>query len=241
MERDNDGAEGRINRRSFTRLAAGAAAAALVGGRAFAATEEEALHDYVPDSQDLPRLLRRISGLHTRRWQDYFSDISQDAILVNVDDRVLHYWGSDGFYRIYPTSVPLTEEMTRRGRTSVTLKRPDPDWRPTPAMLKRNPALPLGTHAYIVKDGFLPGDNPLLPGSRMPNWSTIGIPGRTEDAGRLLGPETIDRVVIPHDFVAAVLPLLTPGVVMLVTDARMTDASTGGAPVQVLDSDPPDA
>lgn len=104
----------------------------------------------------------------------------------------------------------------------------------------RNPGQPLGTHAYIVKDGYLPGDNPLLPGTRMPNWSTIGIPGRADDAGKLLGPETIERVVIPHDFVAAVLPLLTPGVVMLVTDARMTDASTGGAPVQVLDSNPPE-
>ncbi|GAA5080033.1 L,D-transpeptidase [Lysobacter panacisoli] len=107
-------------------------------------------------------------------------------------------------------------------------------------VLVRNPELPLGTHAYIVKDGFLPGDNPLLPGTKMPNWSTIGIPGHGEDAGKLLGPETIDRVVIPHDFVAAVLPLLTPGVVMLVTDERMSPETTGGAPVQVLDSDPPE-
>lgn len=108
-------------------------------------------------------------------------------------------------------------------------------------VLIRNPELPLGTHAYLVKDGFLPGDNPLLPGTKMPNWSTIGIPGRAGDAGKLLGPETIDRVVIPHDFVAAVLPLLTPGVVMLVTDARMTAQTTGGAPVQVLDSDAPES
>ena len=105
---------------------------------AFAA-EDEALHDYVPDAQDPMRLLRRISALHTERWQDHFSSIAKDAILVKVNDRVLHYWGSDGFYRIYPTSVPLTEEMTRRGRTSVTLKRPDPDWRPTAAMLRRHP------------------------------------------------------------------------------------------------------
>ena len=96
----------------------------------------------MPDSQDPLRLLRRISGLNTERWQDHFSSISQDAILGNVNDRVLHYWGSDGFYRIYPTSVPLTEEMTRRGRTTVTLKRPDPDWRPTATMLARNPDLP---------------------------------------------------------------------------------------------------
>ncbi|MBF6022848.1 L,D-transpeptidase [Lysobacter niastensis] len=105
----------------------------------------------------------------------------------------------------------------------------------------RNPQQPLGTHAYLVKDGYLPGDNPLLPGTRMPNWSAIGIPGRGEDAGKLLGPETIERVVIPHDFVAAVLPLLTPGVVMLVTDAPLQPEITEGAPVQVLDSEPPEA
>jgi hypothetical protein len=145
MDRGDGSGERRLDRRSFTRLAAGglvAAAGALAGGAALAATEEEALHDYVPDSQDAQYLLRRISGLHTERWQDHFGSVSQDAILVKVNDRVLHYWGSDGFYRIYPTSVPLTEEMTRRGRTSITLKRPDPDWRPTTAMLARNPDLP---------------------------------------------------------------------------------------------------
>jgi hypothetical protein len=107
-------------------------------------------------------------------------------------------------------------------------------------VLIRNPGQPLGTHAYIVKDGFMAGDNPLLPGTQMPNWSTIGIPGSGAAAGQLLGAETIERVVIPHDFVAAVLPLLTPGVVMLVTDARVRPETTGGAPVQVLDSDPPE-
>ena len=122
---------GRFGRRTFARLAAGGALA-LMAGPALAATEEEALHDYVPNSQDTtPRLLRRVSGLKTRRWQDYFGSVSMDCILCDIRDRVLHYWGSDGFYRIYPTSVPLTEEMTRRGRTSITLKRPDPDWRPT--------------------------------------------------------------------------------------------------------------
>ena len=163
---------GTMNRRSFTRIAAAGLALGAVGGRAFAATEEEALRDYVPDSQDVPRLLRRISGMKTHNWQEYFSDLSQDAILVIVNDRVLHYWGSDGFYRIYPTSVPLTEEMTRRGRTSVTLKRPDPDWRPTPSMLARNPDLP----TYVP-----PGpDNPL--GIRALNlgWPAYRIHGTND-------------------------------------------------------------
>jgi L,D-transpeptidase ErfK/SrfK len=38
--------------------------------------------------------------------------------------------------------VPLTDELTRRGRTEIVLKRPSPDWAPTPNMLERNPDLP---------------------------------------------------------------------------------------------------
>ena len=85
---------------------------------------------------------RRISGLKTHDWREYFQSVDNDAILCVVNDRVLHYWGADGFYRIYPTSVALSDEMTRRGRTEVVAKRPEPEWRPTPSMLERNPALP---------------------------------------------------------------------------------------------------
>ena len=130
-----------IDRRRFGRWAASVVlgAAALGTPALVRAQTNEALHDFVPDSEDRPRLLRRISGLRTREWQDHFSSISQDAILVDTRDRVLHYWGEDGFYRIYPTSVPLTDQLTRRGRTEVTLKRPDPEWRPTDAMLGPQP------------------------------------------------------------------------------------------------------
>jgi len=134
----------KISRRSFTRLASGLAAGAVgvaSGLPAFAVTQDQALRDYVPDSQD-NRLLRRISSLKTYRWQDHFDSIANDAILCDTNDRALHYWGADGFYRIYPTAVPLNDSLTRRGRTSITLKRPDPEWRPTANMLRRNPDLP---------------------------------------------------------------------------------------------------
>lgn len=163
-----------MNRRRFGRLALGAAGAlAASASGVLAATEEDVLqNDFVPDAQDAPRLLRRISGLGTRHWQDYFGDISKDAILCDTNDRVLHYWGADGFYRIYPTSVPLTEEMTRRGRTTITLKRPDPEWRPTASMLERHPGLP----SYVG-----PGvDNPL--GIRALNlgWPAYRIHGTND-------------------------------------------------------------
>lgn len=132
-----------ISRRALGRLAL-AAGVTAAAGRAFAS---EAVDAAGMTAQ------RRISGLRSRDWQDHFPSIANDAILCIIDDRVLHYWGEDGFYRIYPTSVPLSDEMTRKGRTEIVLKRPAPEWRPTPSMLERNPALP----AYVG-----PGpDNPL--------------------------------------------------------------------------------
>ena len=88
------------------------------------------------------RVTRRISGWRSRDWRDHFATLENDAILCDLRDRVLHYWGEDGSYTTYPTSVPLTDELTRRGRTEIVLKRPAPSWSPTPNMLERNPDLP---------------------------------------------------------------------------------------------------
>lgn len=104
---------------------------------------------------------RRVSGFVARRWQDHFSSLREGAMLVDTDARALHFWAGDqSIYKIYPTSVPLTEDLTRRGRTTVVQKREGPDWRPTPNMLRRNPELPayvgpgpqnpLGTHALYL-------------------------------------------------------------------------------------------
>ena len=56
--------------------------------------------------------------------------------------------------------MPLTEQLTRRGRTTVVRKVDGPEWRPTPNMLARDPDLPtyvgpgpqnpLGTHALYL-------------------------------------------------------------------------------------------
>jgi L,D-transpeptidase ErfK/SrfK len=173
----------RIDRRRFCGIAVAgiAGAAGTIAGStpalARGVEERDPLRDFVPDSEDRPRLRRRISGLDTRRWQDYFSDLSMDAVLCDVNDRVLHYWAADGFYRIYPTSVPMTGDLTRRGRTTVVLKRPDPEWRPTDNMLARNPDLP----RYVG-----PGpDNPL--GVRALN---LGFPG----AYRIHGTNDIRKI-----------------------------------------------
>ncbi len=112
--------------------------------------------------RDLTSSVRRnISSFRTLRWEPYFSNLNNGAILVDIDSRALHYWAEGGnFYKLYPSSVPLTEELTRRGRTQVVQKVEGPSWRPTPSMRERNPDWPeyigpgpdnpLGTHALYL-------------------------------------------------------------------------------------------
>ena len=123
------------------------------------------------------RVRRNVSSFRTLDWQPYFSNLNKGAILVDIDSRVLHYWAEGGdFYKLYPSSVPLTEDLTRRGRTRVTLKDPEPDWRPTPSMLKRNPEWP----PYSP-----PGpDNPLGTRSLHLSWTYYRIHG-THDTRKI--------------------------------------------------------
>ncbi|MBV7380048.1 L,D-transpeptidase [Maritimibacter dapengensis] len=111
--------------------------------------------------RDLSEVVRRnISSFRSLDWRPYFSNLDNGAILVDITSRALHYWNNDGVYKLYPTSVPLTEDLTRKGRTSVVQKVEGPSWRPTPAMRKRNPEWPefigpgpdnpLGSHALYL-------------------------------------------------------------------------------------------
>ncbi len=104
---------------------------------------------------------RNISSFRTLDWQPYFSNTRNGAILVDIDSRALHYWSEDqSVYKLFPTSVPLTDDLTRRGRTEVIRKVDGPSWAPTPAMKERNPEWPdfigpgpenpLGTHALYL-------------------------------------------------------------------------------------------
>ncbi|MGC9417369.1 MAG: L,D-transpeptidase [Rhodovulum sp.] len=111
---------------------------------------------------DITQMVRRnISSFRALDWQPYFADLRGGAILVDTTSRALHFWSEDrAVYKLYPTSVPISEDLTRRGRTSVVRKVEGPDWRPTPAMKKRNPEWPdyvppgpdnpLGTHALYL-------------------------------------------------------------------------------------------
>ncbi len=133
------------NRRTFL-----VGTAALIGAPALA-----------QDIDSKPPVQRNISSFRSADWHSYFSTLNNGAILVDTSSRALHYWSEDqSIYRLYPCSVPLTEDMTRRGRTSVVQKVEGPSWAPTPSMKRRNPEWPdfippgpenpLGTHALYL-------------------------------------------------------------------------------------------
>ncbi len=104
---------------------------------------------------------RNVSAFRLHDWRDHFDSLKNGVILSDTSSRMLQYWSEDGsIYRIYPTSVPMSEDLTRRGYTRVVRKVEGPSWAPTPAMKRRNPDWPdfvppgpdnpLGTHALYL-------------------------------------------------------------------------------------------
>ncbi|MBA84099.1 L,D-transpeptidase [Thalassobius sp. S69A] len=139
-----------------------AGSAALIGAPAIAQDQDLDADHTVEVERDITQVVRRnISSFRSLDWRPYFDNLRNGAILVDIDSRALHYWSQDQtIYKLYPSSVPLTEDLTRRGRTKVVRKVDGPSWRPTPSMKKRNPEWPdyvppgpdnpLGTHALYL-------------------------------------------------------------------------------------------
>ena len=141
-----------LSRRGFL-----AATAAMIGTGAAAQTANST----EIESDISSRVQRNISSFRSLDWQPYFSNLNNGAILVDIQSRALHYWSEDqAIYKLFPTSVPLTDDLTRTGRTEVTRKVEGPSWAPTPAMRIRNPEWPefigpgpdnpLGSHALYL-------------------------------------------------------------------------------------------
>ncbi|ATG39730.1 MULTISPECIES: L,D-transpeptidase [Phaeobacter] len=87
---------------------------------------------------------RNISSFQQQAWQDHFDELGVGCMLADITSRALHYWGGDGVtYRLFPSSVPMTEELTKRGYTKVVRKAKNPSWTPTASMRERDPSLPL--------------------------------------------------------------------------------------------------
>jgi L,D-transpeptidase ErfK/SrfK len=119
-----------------------------------------------------------VSSFRMLDWRGYFDNTRNGAVLVDLTSRALHFWSEDqSVYRLYPTSVPLSEDLTRRGRTEVVQKVVNPPWRPTPSMKQRNPEWP----------DMVPGgspDNPLGVRALYLSWTYYRIHG-THDTRKI--------------------------------------------------------
>ena len=143
-----------LNRRTLL-----GAAAASIGMSALPGFAQDNSTEF--ESANSGPIRNNISSFRMLDWRPYFTDTKNGAILVDTTSRALHFWSEDqSIYKLYPTSVPLSEDLTRRGRTEVVQKVVGPTWRPTPDMKKRNPEWPdvveagpenpLGTHALYL-------------------------------------------------------------------------------------------
>ncbi len=143
-----------LTRRGVILGASALMAASAVPGRAEVSTE-----DYRASGGQAP-VSRNVSAFATHDWRDHFDAPGLGMIVADTGSRSLHRWDENGEgYRVFPTSVPVSEELTRRGYTEIVRKRVGPDWTPTPSMVARNPELrymppgpgnPLGTHAMYL-------------------------------------------------------------------------------------------
>ncbi len=146
---------------------------------------------------------RNVSSFKTRTWEPYFQNLRNGAILADTQSRVLHFWSEDGqTYRLFPTSVPASPELTRLGRTRVVQKKEGPDWRPTQAMLERNPEWP----AYVP-----PGpDNPMGTHALYLSWRFYRIHG-THDPEKIGRRSSSGCIGLYNEHIAELFELTTIG------------------------------
>lgn len=121
---------------------------------------------------------RNTSSFHRIDWRDHFTTLGVGTIIADTTSRALHYWNADGSdYRLYPTSVPMTDDLTRRGYSEIVRKREAPSWTPTANMRERMPELP------IRIEGGAP-DNPLGTHAMYLDWPAYLIHG-THDTRKI--------------------------------------------------------
>jgi L,D-transpeptidase ErfK/SrfK len=162
---------GKMSRRAVL----GGAAVGVAGLAALPALAQDGSTEFAAPATSVRN---NISSFRMLQWQDYFDNTRNGVILADTTSRALHFWSEDqSIYRLYPTSVPLTEELTRRGVTSVIQKVENPTWRPTPSMLVRHPEWP------AVVEGGAP-DNPLGVRALYLGWPAYRIHG-THDTRKI--------------------------------------------------------
>ena len=89
------------------------------------------------------------SGRETVRFSPQYG---KGQVIVSFGDRRLYYVTQPGEVISYPIAIPR-EQSRWQGVTSVSQKRMNPSWTPTPTMIAENPRLPR----------WVPGGHPMNP------------------------------------------------------------------------------
>ncbi|HYD15320.1 MAG TPA: L,D-transpeptidase [Hyphomicrobium sp.] len=87
-----------------------------------------------------------------RQMVTFNSQYKTGQIIVSFGDRRLYHITAPGKAMSYPIAIPR-EQSRWQGNTVVSMKRENPDWRPTAEMLRENPKLP----------SWVPGGHPMNP------------------------------------------------------------------------------
>ncbi len=102
------------------------------------------------------------------------------------------------------------------------------------------PGYALGTHAYIMQDGWGVGNSPILKNAPAHRWTAVGIPGHAKEHGQSLDSiHQADRIHMPTRFASALYGILTPGTTLLVTDAPILAQQTTGVALNIINTDKP--
>jgi len=126
-----------FNRRQMLTMTGGG----LVSVAASASLAQSLVGEIETDSG--ARVRRNATAFRSVQWRDHFDNLRHGAVVCDSASRAVHFWSeNESTYLVYPCSVPMTEEFTRRGRTEIVLKRLNPTWIPTPNMRQRDPTLP---------------------------------------------------------------------------------------------------
>lgn len=174
------GTDGRMDRRMLLRAGLGLAAGGMATALAAPALAQSAAmeNSTLMEADPSASIRHNVSGFTTRAWQDHFPTLAGGAILCDLAAFSLHYWSEDGVtYRLYPTSTPVSDELTRRGMTGVVEKVVAPTWRPTPSMRVTHPDWP-----EVVESGD--PLNPLGPYALYLGWQYYRIHG-THDTRKI--------------------------------------------------------
>ncbi|SEN39382.1 L,D-transpeptidase catalytic domain [Loktanella fryxellensis] len=145
---------------------------------------------------------RNVAAFRTYDWGDHYDALSGQAMLVaDTQARSLHYWNAQGGdYRVYPTSVPRTDDLTKRGFTEIVRKKVGPDWTPTQSQVERfgweyippGPDSPMGTHAMYL------------------TWPTYAIHG-THDTRKIGRPSSDGCIGLYNEKIAELFELCPIG------------------------------